>query len=373
MNMGQTDTQALIESGHKQALAKITRRIHEVGAHYLHATHDGRYNLKTPHSWTSGFWPGLVRLALNEIDDEGARDAARRAEDGLFEMFQNPDFYQLHHDIGFQFLPTAVMRYRQTGDESAKLRGIVAANLLAGRFNPASGMIEAWNGDERRGYSIIDTLMNLPLLMWATDVTNEPRYANIAYAHIDRAMKDFVHDDTTTRHIVEYDQLTGDLVGTHGGQGYSATSAWSRGLSWAVYGMAIAARYSRRTDYAVWSRKFADRFLELNAEHGVPPWDFRAPDAKTAPRDSSASAIVACGLLELDALGIYSNAREQASDLVIALINDAASFEDEQDGLLLDGTSALPKDIHVGDSLIYGDYYFFEALQRLTGTTQTCW
>lgn len=362
----------LLEECHKRVLAKVQLSARNFGAGYLHATRDGRYTLNPPHYWTSGFWPGLLRLALNEIEDEFLKDFAERAETGLFEMFGNSDFLGLHHDIGFQFMPTAVMRFRQTGAEDAKLRGIIAANLLAGRFNPASGVIEAWNGDERRGYSIIDSIMNLPLLFWASEVMREPRYANMAISHLDRVMKDFIQEDGTTHHIVEYDQHSGIVVTEHGGQGYAPNSAWSRGLAWAIYGFAIAARYTKREDYLAKSRGFADRFLELNAPHGVPPWDFRTPDPHAAARDSSSAAIAACGLLELDALG-HGDARNQAASLLSILIEKVACFDDDQDGLLLHGTSAHPAGIHVGDSLIYGDYYFFEALQRFAGSGRTCW
>lgn len=369
--MDKTDT--LISGAHGRALDKVLRGARKFGAGYPHATTDGRYNVTPPDYWTSGFWPGLLRLALNEANDAAATDFAQRAEDGLFAMFQTADFFGLHHDIGFQFLPTSVMRYRQTGDETAKRRGLVAANLLAGRFNPASGMIEAWNSEDRRGVSIIDTMMNLPLLFWASDVTGLPRYANMAMSHMDRAMTEFVQKDGAAHHIVRFDPITGERVEALGGQGYAPDSAWSRGLSWGVYGYAIAARYVKRDDYRKLSRAFADRFLELNAEHGVPPWDFRAPDAGNAPRDSSAAAIVACGLLELDALGDDGKARSQAANLLSILIDRVACFDDSHDGLLLEATSALPVGIHVGDSLIYGDYYFFEALQRYCGVGKTCW
>lgn len=124
--------------------------------------------------------------------------------------------------------------------------------------------------------------------------------------------------------------------------------------------------------YSDLSRKIADKFLTLNTPHGVPPWDFSVPDALNAPRDSSAGAIVACGLMELDQLG-DTRARSEAATLIIEMSQRVVSFDDEQDGILLDSTSSLPNDTHISDSLIYGDYYYYEALQRLTGVHKTCW
>ena len=139
------------------------------------------------------------------------------------------------------------------------------------------------------------------------------------------------------------------------------------------YGFAIAARYTGKKDYSDLSRKLADRFLELNAPHGVPPWDFRAENPETAPRDSSAAAITACGLLELHALNGDLKAQQQAAELILELTDRVSCFDDSQDGLLLEATSALPNGVHISDSLIYGDYFYLEALQRLTGTDRTCW
>jgi unsaturated chondroitin disaccharide hydrolase len=358
---------------HKAAGAKATALAGKVGAAFLHATDGGRYPLDLAWWWTSGFWPGLLRLILNEAPNPRLADLALQAESQMFALIDHDWFHELHHDVGFQFQPTAVMRFKQTGATDAKRRGLVAANLLMGRFNVASGVIEAWNAPDRRGYSIIDSLMNLPLLFWATEVSGEPRFANAARAHLDRATREFIRPDHTTHHIVQFDQTTGARVAAHGGQGYSPDSAWSRGHSWAIYGLAIAARYTGDTGYRDLSRRLADRFLDLNAPHGVPPWDFRAPDAATAPRDSSAGAVVACGLLELADLG-DPQARDQAAVLLKALTDRCATFGDQgEEGLLKHATGKLPQGQFIDVSLIYGDYYYYEALQRLTGIGPTCW
>ncbi|MCV3272300.1 glycoside hydrolase family 88 protein [Roseobacter sinensis] len=355
------------------ARAKLDQLVAKAGAAFLHATVDGRYPMDLAWWWTSGFWPGLIRLRLNDGPDARLADLARQAEDQLFALIDHAWFHELHHDVGFQFQPTAVMRFKQTGAEDARRRGLVAANLLMGRFNVAGGVIEAWNAENRRGYSIIDTFMNLPLLFWASEVTGEPRFANLARGHLSRAIPEFIRADDTTHHIVEFDQRSGARVAAHGGQGYAADSAWSRGQSWAVYGLAIAARYTGHAGYREKARTVADRFLEMNAPHGVPPWDFRAPDAVTAPRDSSAAAVTACGLLELARLGC-PRARGEAEALIRTLTERCTAFDDPaQDGLLLHATGKLPQDQWIDVSLIYGDYYYYEALQRLAGTEETCW
>lgn len=355
-----------------QAQKKILRLAENVGPTFLHATKAGRYTAEPAWWWTSGFWPGLLRLALEDSGDKKLDELALTAEDRLFDVFQSDDFFELHHDLGFQFQPTAVMRYKQTGNPTAKRRALIAAQLLMGRFNPASGIIEAWNGEDNRGTSIIDTMMNLPLLFWASEVTGEPRFANVARAHLATAISAFVRADHTTYHVVRFHQTSGKKLETRGGQGFASESAWSRGQAWAIYGLALASRYTGDDSFRAVSRDIADRFLDMNAQHGVPPWDFRADDAATAARDSSASAIAACGLLELSALGDQA-ARNQAEDLLRSLIDHSAAFQDDnEDGLLKNATASLPANFAVNVSLIYGDYFFYEALNRLDGGT-TCW
>ncbi len=364
---------AWITEAHHSARAKVQSLSEKVGAAFLHATDGGRYPMDLAWWWTSGFWPGLMRLALNDGPDKRLSDMALQCEDQLFALIDHDWYAELHHDVGFQFQPTAVMRFKQTGAPDAKRRGLVAAQLLMGRFNVAGSVIEAWNHEDRRGYSIIDTLMNLPLLFWATEVTGEPRYANMARRHLDRAIQEFIRPDHSTHHIVQFDQATGARVAAHGGQGHAPDSAWSRGHSWAVYGLAIAARYTGDTGYLSLARKVADRFLDLNGPHGVPPWDFRAPDAATAPRDSSAAAITACGLLELADLG-DARAGAEALALMQVLTERCAAFDDPaEDGLLKHATGKLPEGKWIDVSLIYGDYFYYEALQRLSGSRGTCW
>ncbi len=362
-----------VGDAHAAARRKIDRLATTAGAAFLHASVDGRYPMDLPWWWTSGFWPGLMRLALKEGPDARLADLALHGENQLFALLDHDWFLELHHDVGFQFQPTAVMRHKQTGAPDARRRGLVAANLLMGRFNVASGVIEAWNADDRRGFSIIDTLMNLPLLFWATETTGEPRFANLARAHLARAAAEFIRPDFTAHHIVQFDQITGARIAAHGGQGHAPDSAWSRGQGWAVYGLAIAARYTGDAGYRDLARQVADSFLALNADHGVPPWDFRAPDAATAPRDSSAGAIVACGLLELAGQGC-PRAPAEVLGLMQALTEGCATFDDPaEDGLLKHATGKLPQGQWVDVSLIYGDYYYYEALQRLAGLKETCW
>ena len=359
------------------AEAKVIRLAGKVGPSFLHATVDGRYVNDRPEWWTSGFWPGMLWLVHARTGDAALARIARRAEDELERIVLDDRLYELHHDVGFQFMPTAVMRFKLTGAPSARRRGLLAAALLMARFNPAGSVLEAWNGDAKRGMSIIDTLMNLPLLFWAGEELGEPRFRNVAEAHLRTALTHSVREDGTTRHIVRFDQTTGTVVEVLGGQGYAPESVWSRGQSWAVYGLPLAYRYTQNPLYLDRARRVADSFIAAVPAGDVPPWDFLAPDAATAPRDSSAAATAASGLLELASLlpdAAAGDYRDAAVRLLRALNDRCATWdEDGQDGLLRRATGKLPMGENIEVSLIYGDFFFLEALYKLSGVTRTCW
>jgi unsaturated chondroitin disaccharide hydrolase len=360
------------------AEARVAALAARLGPAFLHATRDGRYVAHDADEWTSGFWPGLLLLAYRRTGDRALLAAAEAAEAELERAVLDDRLYLLHHDVGFQFGPTAVMRYKLTGDQAARRRGFLAANLLMGRFNPAGGgFIEAWNTEDRRGLVIIDSMMNLPLLFWAAEEFAQPRFRNVALAHASTALRSHLRPDGTANHVVRFDQERGLPLEARGGQGYAPDSCWSRGQSWALYGFAVAYRYSRERAFLAAARSVADSFLAALPPENVPPWDFRAPDAAHGPRDSSAGAIAAAGLLDLAALlpaGEGQGYATAAAELLFALTaRCGAAGDPAHDALLRHATGNLPKGQNIDVSLIYGDYFYLEALQKLDGLRETCW
>jgi unsaturated chondroitin disaccharide hydrolase len=361
----------------EQAVRQATSLAARLGGAFLHATDAGRYAPVPADWWTSGFWPGALLLIYQRTHEPGLLELARVAEDELDRAITSDLLYGLHHDVGFQFMPTAVARYKLTHDADARRRGVLAAALLMSRFNPAGNFIEAWNGERARGMAIIDTMMNLPLLFWAAEETGELRYRNVAEAHAQTAITHFVRPDGSTHHIVRFNQKTGEPTERLGGQGYAPDSCWSRGQAWGLYGFTLAYRYTQNPVYLTTAQKLADSFLGALPPSLVPPWDFRAPDADTAPRDSSAAAIAASGLLELaHALPDQTGAayQEAALCLLQALVEQCAAWDRPgEDGILLHATGALPNNRDIDVSLIYGDFFFLEALGKIHGATETCW
>lgn len=274
------------------------------------------------------------------------------------------------------WLPSAVADYRLTGDADARRRGLHAAQLLAGRFNPA-GYIRAWNDfpdpdTDTRGWAIIDCLFNIPLLYWASEETKDPRFAKIAMTHADTVAANFIRADGSVRHIVQFDPETGAFVRDYGGQGYAQGSSWTRGQTWALYGFVMSYKHTGAVRYLAMAQKVAEYFIAHIPADGRIPVDFCQP-AEPAYYDDIAAAVAACGLLELAQLvpGKKDEYLTPALKMLHAL-DDTADWDESRDGYL----QYCSADYHGKEhnvNFTYGDYYFYEALLKLTGDEIFLW
>jgi unsaturated chondroitin disaccharide hydrolase len=353
--------------------AKVSRMRESLGNKSPHvAGADGIYDDTKLDWWTSGFCPGILWLMYEMTGEEPYKDAAWSWDERLFALFQQENAFD--HDVGFHYLPTAVFKYKVTGDKNALRRGLFAANFLAGRFNPRGSYLRAWNGKDQAGWSIIDTMMNVSLLFWASEESGDPRYAHIAKAHADMVVKQFVRADGSSHHIVTFDPETGERVKAFGGQGAGPDSAWSRGNAWALYGLANTYRHTGDPAYLSAAQRVANFFIASLPEDGVPPWDFRASQEAGdtgVPRDSSAGAIAASGLLELAELledAASRPYRAAAERILRSLATHYATWDDPRhEAILVQGTGHKPANQNVNVSLIYGDYFLVEAFAKLKG------
>jgi len=349
---------------------KVDRMIRDIGGKSPHfADASGVYDDRNTDWWTSGFWPGILWLMHDMTGNEHYRQAAWHWDETLEYWLAHPTD-GIHHDVGFQFLQTAVIKYMITGDEDAKRRGLNAANFLAGRYNPAGRFIRAWNGN-MHGWAIIDCMMNVSLLFWASAVTGDPRYKHIAMSHADTAARVFVREDGSVNHIAVFDAETGEFKEALGGQGYAADSAWSRGAAWALHGFAGAYRNTGERRYLETAKRVAHFFLASLPEDKVPYWDFRLPSLEGEPRDTSAAAIAASGLLEIaDAVPAYEKRlyEQGAHDMLRSLTERYATWDrPDHQAILVGATGNKPQGQYVDGSLIYGDYYYIEAFAKLNG------
>ena len=325
--------------------------------------------------WTNGFWAGIMWMMYQETGMQRYAEIARFSEEKM--DFCLMDFYGLHHDVGFMYLPTAVVDYRITGNLDYRRRALHAANLLAARFNPVGKFIRAWNDigdDDRRGWAIIDCLLNLPLLYWASEETKDPRFKQIAMLHTDTVMEYFVRPDGSVRHIVEFDPNTGMAVRDYGGQGYEEGSSWTRGQAWGMYGFLIGYLHTEKKEYLNMSKRIAHYFLANISSDGLIPVDFRQPK-EPYWYDDSAAAIAACGFLELAKIvdehekDMYYNG---AIALLKALYENHCDFTENSDCILQKCTGAYHDQKHEYP-IIYGDFFFIEAIFKLMGNGLFIW
>lgn len=319
--------------------------------------------------WTNGFWAGMLWLMYHETKEEKYAVIARKTEGWLDQCFD--DYSGLHHDVGFMWLPSAIVNYRLTGNEDSRRRGLHAANLLAGRYNPVGRFIRAWNDlpneeSDTRGWAIIDSMLNIPLLYWAYEETKDPRFKHIAMLHADTIMENFIRPDGSSEHIVEFDPEVGGKIKTYGGQGYADGSSWTRGQAWALYGFVMSYMHTEKQAYLDTAKRVAHYFIANIPEDGIIPVDFRQP-IEPAYEDSTAAAIAACGLIEL-AKHVDKSEKEMYIKAALKLLKglDAkrCSYDHKEDHFLTHCTGAYhSKEHHF--SIIYGDYYYLEALLKL--------
>lgn len=324
--------------------------------------------------WTNGFWGGILWQMYHATGEEAYREAARGVEKRLDEALEA--YEGLHHDVGFMWLHTAVANFRLTGDKDARRRALHAANLLAGRYNPAGEFIRAWNGD-RIGWMIVDCMMNLPLLYWASEETGDPRFASIARRHADTCRRIILRPDGSCNHIAVLSPDNGECLEYPGGQGFASGSSWSRGQAWALYGFALSFRHTANQAYLDAAKNIAHYVIANFAQNNwLPLVDFRAP-AVPVKYDSTAAMIASCGLLEIAGpVGEYEKPLYTGSALRILRSCEAAfcNWNIEEDSVMGHGQGAYHGTGRDADApLIYGDYFFIEALLRLLGKDFLIW
>lgn len=327
--------------------------------------------------WTNGFWGGTMWLLYQDTHQESYKRIAQASEDRLDKCFDF--FYALSHDVGFQFQPTAVADYRLTGREVSRKRGLHAATILAGRFNPVGKFIRAWDsawpGSDTRGWAIIDCMCNLPILYWASQETGDPRFRQIAMMHADTAARTFIREDGSVRHIAQFDPETGAYIRSHGGQGFGHGSAWSRGQGWAVYGFALSYRHTKKQEYLDAARKVADYVLSNLPQSGIVPCDFKQP-AEPKWEDSCAAAILASGIWEIAEALPEGEEKERyrrgAWKIADALYRLRTDFSRNCDAIVQNCTGAYHDEIH-HFPMNYADYYFIEAVYKMAGKDYMLW
>lgn len=350
-------------------LKKFTYKFHSA------SSTGGFYKATDNVDWTTGFWTGAVWLAYEHTREECFREAALIQTESFLDRIEKKIDVN-HHDMGFLYSLSCVAAYKLTGNESARKAALMAADQLSGRYQEKGRFLQAWGeaGQASEYRLIIDCLLNLPLLYWASETSGDESYAQRAENHICTAMRCVVRPDYSTYHTYYINPDSGepDHGVTH--QGNRNDSAWARGQAWGIYGIALSYRYLKKPEYVDLFCKVTDYFLEHLPEDLIPYWDFDFDTGSTEPRDSSAAAIAVCGILEMCRYLEKEKAEKyiMAADRILRALTDhcANTNIEDSDGILLHATYAKSSrtntcpDIGVDECNTWGDYFYMEALTR---------
>ena len=386
--MAECSNQEWLDQVYDKLLVKMKAECERIGTMIPYTTDkDGKYYdvATTPGMgigyWTNGFWPGMLWQMYEATGDEAYRQVAAKVEERLEEGLRDSEL--TGHDVGFLFLQSSVSNYRKTGDMEARRRALLAASILASRYNLDGKFIRAWpdamaeiakhfGGGDVRGWMIIDCMMNLPILYWASEETGDPRYKKIAVNHAKTAQQYTVRPDGSCNHIVAFDPESGEYLNNPGGQGYGSGSSWSRGQSWAVYGFALSYHHTGDVTFLDTAKRCAHYCIaNLAVSDWLPLVDFRAP-AEPVKYDSTAAMCIACGLLEIaEHVGEHEKRfyTESAYRILRACEEKFVNWDPEADSILTGGTYFYhdPTGENTEVPIIYADYFFIEAILRLKG------
>lgn len=383
------DLKAKIDVCIKQTLERLREGLAEFGDAFPSACGEGGRYLKTQNpdtvlfsDWTSSFWTGMLGLAYELSDDTEFRSALLRLERS-FEMRLEDNVVLDHHDIGFLYTLSSVAAYKLTGDEASLRTALAAAEKLAGRYNNVAqaimrGGINKEHIEQAKGGYIIDTCLNTPLLFWAAETTQCADFYEKAYLHMKSAQKNLIRTNGASLQLFKINLQTGETLDASSPQGANEEGAcWSRGQAWALYGFPISYRYTRDRSFLETACKVANYYLNRVQEDFIPNWDFLY-QGETDQRDSSAASIAVCGLLELARyLPLFSEEKAQyegaALHTVEALIDRYFYAPGESNALLKAGVYAYKRQLGVNEPQIWGDYFFLEALVRLTKIWNMYW
>jgi uncharacterized protein YyaL (SSP411 family) len=320
--------------------------------------------------WTSGFFPGSLWYLYENSGNDTILQLAKKRTMAIEDQQWNTH----DHDIGFKMFCSFGNGLRILQDSSYIPYLMNAANSLTQRFKTEVGLIRSWgSNDSQDDYLVIvDNMMNLELLFWATAYSGDSTFYNIAVSHADSTMKNHYREDGSSWHVVDYNPLTGTVTTKKTAQGYADNSAWARGQSWGLYGYVLCYRATGNKKYLDHAIKIAD-FLTHHPnlpEDKIPYWDYNAPDIPDALRDASAGAIMGSALIELS--GYVEGEKgegylEIGKTIVQSLSSDVyrAGEGTNNNFLLMHSVGHLPANNEVDVPLSYADYYYIEAMMRL--------
>lgn len=329
---------------------------------------NGKYRIKENDDWTNGFWTGMLWMCYEWTQDDTFLDLAQKNIES-FQKRLDEHFILDHHDIGFLYSLSTGAGYNITHNDAYKSQLIQAADVLSARFQKNGSFIQAWGqyGDPKEYRLIIDSLLNLPLLLRASELSGDSKYKDIAQNHYKTLLNTVVRDNYSTFHTFYFDPETGTPIYGATRQGNADNSIWARGQSWAILGIPLFERLNHSNHYPTVYQPIVDVFIDGLPKDLVPYWDYDFTDDNPSDKDSSSLAIAATGLLEADKQQAYPHAKDLAKGMIYRLGEDYTSkYFPENEGLLLHGVYSHKEGKGVDEPNLWGDYFYFEALMSLT-------
>ena len=320
--------------------------------------------------WCSGFYPG----SLLYLYEQTKVASLKKEADRILKVLEKEQFNKNTHDLGFMMFCSFGNLNRLEPKESYKQILINSAKSLCTRFDPKLGVIKSWDSKKPEDYLvIIDNMMNLELLFWATKVTGDSSYYHIAVKHADNTIKNHYRPDYSSYHVVNYNKdIPGEVQRRHTAQGYADESAWARGQAWGLYGFTLMYRATKDEKYLNQANKISEFILNHPnfPQDKITYWDFNAPNIPDAKRDVSAAAIMASAWLELANYTTHEAAKKYlncAKEILVTLSTDKYKAKPGTYGgfILKHSVGHLPAHSEVDVAISYADYYYIEALSRL--------
>jgi hypothetical protein len=327
----------------------------------------GRYEFSSSGWWCSGFYPGTLLYLYEQTKDPSLLTEAQR----ILKVLEKEKTNTGTHDLGFMMFCSFGNANRLSPSPMYKDILLTSARSLCTRFNPRVGCIKSWDSKPGDFLVIIDNMMNLELLFWATKISGDSSFYKIAVTHANTTMKNHFRADHSSYHVLNYDPATGAVREKRTAQGAANESAWARGQAWGLYGYTVAFRETRDPAYLKQAKDIAN-FLLGHPNYpadGIPYWDFNAPGIPRALRDASAAAVMASALLELGKFVDKDSAKYYwlAAGTILRTLSSATykAAPGANGGFILQHcVGHMPNKTEVDVPLTYADYYFIEALAR---------
>lgn len=325
--------------------------------------------------WTSGFFPGCLWYLYQYTGDVYWKSKALKWTGNLLSQKTN---YNQGHDLGFVMNSSYGNAFRMTGDSSNIPILIESGQTLSNRFSPQVGCTKSWNSGSWASWSnntgswsfpvIIDNMMNLELLIKTSIYTNDSSYYKNACTHANTTLLNHIRSDSSTFHVVDYDNITGLIRARGTKQGLADASCWSRGQAWGIYGFSMMYKYSNDSVYLKTAKKLLGYYLKNKPTDYIPFWDYNVPTIPNTYRDASAAAITSSALIDLyistndSSYLIYAENIIQSlgtSSYTNALGTKANFILSHSTG----GTNGYEPDV----SQNYAEYYYIETLVKYLG------